>query len=69
MPLSLSHFYFLLAHIYLHHLMQIKHSDTLNMAADINATIENHLKELFKFTILFHLLELEEHAFPLLFHS
>ena len=67
MPSSLRRFYFLQADIQSDHLLQIKHSDTLNMAADINATIENRLKEFFKMTTSFHLLELDEHAFPLVF--
>ena len=56
---SLRRFYFLLADIQSHRLLQIKHSNTLNMAADINATIKKRLKELFKLTISFHLLEPE----------
>ena len=56
---TLCRFYFLLADIQSHHLLQIKHGDTLNMAADINATIEKRLKELFKLTISCHLFELE----------
>ena len=54
MPSSLRHFYFLLADIQSHHVWQIKHSDTLDIAADINATIEKRLKELFKLTMSFN---------------
>ena len=37
------------------------------MAAAVDATIKKCLKEMFKLTILFHLLELELEAFPLVF--
>ena len=44
MPSSLRRFDFLLADIQSHHLLQINRSDTLNIAADINITIEKRLK-------------------------
>ena len=66
MPSSLRCLYFLLTDIQLHRSLQIKHSDTLNMVA-INAIIEKHCKEMFKLTILFHLLELQQETFPLVF--
>ena len=55
---------FLFLHIYiqLHNyiiLLQFKLSNTLNMPASINATIEKHVKEIFNWIILFTLLELE----------
>ena len=42
------HFYFLLANIQPHHSLQIKLSDTLNMAVAIIAMIEKRLKENFR---------------------